>query len=95
MQNSPWHHKLFHFHLSFWIWKKWKEGKKLQKFEYLKNEKGFLDEIKNIIFEGLSFGEKIKNSGQKLAFKMEVWMEREKRAPKNSNIFRVCTAFTI
>ena len=25
-----------------------KEGKKLQKFEYLQNEKGFLDEIKNI-----------------------------------------------
>ena len=25
-----------------------KEGKKLQKFEYLKNEKSFLDEIKNI-----------------------------------------------
>ena len=29
------------------------EGKKLQKLEYLKNEKSFLD-------EGLSFGEKIK-----------------------------------
>ena len=25
-----------------------KEGKKLQKFEYLKNKKSFLDEIKNI-----------------------------------------------
>ena len=25
-----------------------KEGKKLQKFEYLENEKSFLDEIKNI-----------------------------------------------
>ena len=25
-----------------------KEGEKLQKFEYLKNEKSFLDEIKNI-----------------------------------------------
>ena len=25
-----------------------KEGKKSQKFEYLKNEKSFLDEIKNI-----------------------------------------------
>ena len=25
-----------------------KEGKKLQKLEYLKNEKNFLDEIKNI-----------------------------------------------
>ena len=25
-----------------------KEGEKLQKFEYLKNEKSFLDELKNI-----------------------------------------------
>ena len=38
-----------------------KEGKtKIQKFEYLENEKNFLDELKRffIIFEGLSFGEK-------------------------------------
>ena len=27
-----------------------KEGKKLQKFEYLKNEKSFLDEIENIFW---------------------------------------------
>ena len=40
-----------------------KEGKKLQKFEYLENEKSFLDEIKKhfIVFKGLSFGKKIKN----------------------------------
>ena len=50
MQANLWHHKLFHFHLPFWIWKVWK-GKKLQKFEYLENEKSFLDEIKNI-FQG-------------------------------------------
>ena len=39
-----------------------KEGKKLRKIEYLKNEKRFFNEIKNIfiVFEGLSFGEKIK-----------------------------------
>ena len=39
-----------------------KEGKKLQKFEYLENEKSFFDEIKNIfhIFERLSFGERVK-----------------------------------
>ena len=39
-----------------------KEGKKLPKSEYLENEKSFLDGIKNffIVFEGLSFGEKIK-----------------------------------
>ena len=41
---------------------KWKEGKKLQKIEYLLNEKSFLDEKKAffIDFKGLSFGEKIK-----------------------------------
>ena len=41
----------------------WKGGKKLQKFEYLGNEKSFLDEIKTffIAFKGISFGEKIKN----------------------------------
>ena len=40
-----------------------KEGKtKIQKFENLKNEKSFLDEIKNFyVFEGLSFDQKIKN----------------------------------
>ena len=46
MEANLWH-KLFHFHLPFWIWKVWK-GKKLQKFEYLENEKSFLDKIKNI-----------------------------------------------
>ena len=37
---------------------RWKLKK--QKFEYLKNEKSFLDEIKTffIVFEGLSFDEK-------------------------------------
>ena len=37
------------------------EGKtKIQKFEYLENEKSFLDEIKIVLiaFEGLSFSEK-------------------------------------
>ena len=56
MQANSWHHKLFHFHLFFWIWKVWK-GKKLQKCEHLENKKSFLDEIKKkifIVFEGLS-----------------------------------------
>ena len=45
-----------------------KEGKKSQKFEYLENEKSFLDEIKTFftVFEGLSLGEKTKN-WQKIA----------------------------
>ena len=39
-----------------------KEEKKLQKSEYLENEKSFLDEIKtlDIVLGGLSFREKIK-----------------------------------
>ena len=48
MQANSWHHKLFHFHLSFCIWKVWKGREKLQNFEYLENEKSFFDEIKNI-----------------------------------------------
>ena len=47
MQTNSWH-KSFHFHLSFESGKCGKGGKKLQKFEYLKNGKSFLDEIKNI-----------------------------------------------
>ena len=47
MHVNSWH-QLFHFHLSFWIWKVRKGREKLQKFEYLENEKSFLDEIKNI-----------------------------------------------
>ena len=46
MQANSWH-KLFHFHLSFCIWKVWKGREKIQKLEYLENEKSFLDEIKN------------------------------------------------
>ena len=36
----------------------------IQKLEYLENKKSFLEEIKKhffIVFQGLSFGEKIKN----------------------------------
>ena len=50
--DSWWHHKLWDF---FWInllsngWQGRKEGKmKIQKFEYVENEKSFLDDIKNI-----------------------------------------------
>ena len=43
MQANSWH-KLFHFHLSFYIWKAWKGKEKLQKFEYLENKKSLLDE---------------------------------------------------
>ena len=38
-----------------------KEGNtKIQTFEYLENENSFFNEIKNIVFKGLSFGEKLK-----------------------------------
>ena len=38
-----------------------KKGKKIQKCDYLENEKRFLDEIKTffIVCEGLSFSEKV------------------------------------
>ena len=48
MQATSWHHKLFHFHLSFESEKCGKEGEKIQTSKYLENEKRFLDEIKNI-----------------------------------------------
>ena len=61
MQASSWH-KLFHFHLLFWIWKVWKGRGKIttiwisQEWKELFrwNKKHFS------VFEGLSFGEIIK-----------------------------------
>ena len=49
-----------------------KEGKKIQKFEYLEKEKSFLDEVKNIFHSFLRANicrkneNLIKNSGHKL-----------------------------
>ena len=71
MQANSWHHKLFHFHLFFWIWKVWK-GSGYHKNLNISRTKSFLDEIKkkNSVFDGLPFGEKNKNfrknSGHKL-----------------------------
>ena len=45
MPANLWH-KLFHFRLSFWIWKVWKGRGKKQNIEYLEIEKSFFD--KNI-----------------------------------------------
>ena len=50
MEANSWHHKLIHLHLAFWIWKVWKGMEKVQKFEYLENEKSFFDEIKHIFY---------------------------------------------
>ena len=44
MQANPWQYKLLHFHLSWKVQK----VKKLQKLEYLENEKSFSDEVKSI-----------------------------------------------
>ena len=76
MEANLWDHKLFHFHLPFWIWKVWKGNEKLQKFKYLKNEKSFPDEMKKIFY---SFWRPliwwknknlIKNSRCKLSFRI-------------------------
>ena len=53
MQANSWHHNYSTSICPFGSGKCGKEGKKLQKFEYLENEK-------SIRFEGLSFREKIK-----------------------------------
>ena len=63
-----WHHKLKIFLGS--PSKAMAEGRKdrktkIQKFEYLKNGKSFLDEIKNIVFEGLSLWWKIADTSYK------------------------------
>ena len=61
MQVSFRHHKLFYFHLSFWIWKVWKgRGKKYKKWNILRTKKAFTMKEKTffIVFEGLSIGEK-------------------------------------
>ena len=46
MHANSWHRKLFHFICPFEYGKCGKEGKKLQRFEYLENKKSFLDEMK-------------------------------------------------
>ena len=50
--------------------RKWKGREKIQKFEYLDNEKSFFNEKKTflIVFEGLSFG--IKKIGKKSGHKL-------------------------
>ena len=48
MQVNSWNHKLFQSTFPFGSGKCGKEGTKLQKVEYLENQKSFLDEIKNI-----------------------------------------------
>lgn len=62
MQANSQYHKIFHFHVLFWTWKVWEGGGKLQKIEYLVNEKTFSKFlIGNHIME-----KKKKNGGYKL-----------------------------
>ena len=63
MQVNSWHHKLFHFHLSLWIWKVWKRREKITKIWIFRERKElFIWNTKTffIVFKGLSFGETIK-----------------------------------
>ena len=68
MQINLWHHKFFHFHLPFWIWKVWKGREKNtkiwvsweQKELFRWNKKYFL------VFEGLSLDEKIVDTSFKI-----------------------------
>ena len=72
MQANSWHHKLFHFHLFFWIWKVWKGRGKItknwisqeQKELFRWNKKPFSQFLKAIIcWKNKNL---IKNSGHKL-----------------------------
>ena len=77
MQANLWRHKLLHFHLPFWIWKRWKGREKITKVWISQERKNFLDEIKNILH---SFWRPIiwwknknliRNSGHKLSYHPE------------------------
>ena len=48
MQANSWNHKFFTYTSPFESKKFGKEGKYLQRFEYLENKKSFFDEIENI-----------------------------------------------
>ena len=60
--------KLFQFHMTLYIWKLWKGRKKLQKIEYLKNEKGFLNEMKPFFIFLNAFGDIYKTENASLNF---------------------------
>ena len=56
MQVNLWHHKLFHSHLPFWIWKVWNGREKIRKVWTSQERKKLLRWNKNLL----------KNSGHKL-----------------------------
>ena len=61
MQVNWWHRILFHFHLSFWIWKVWKGKGKINKKWISWERKDLLRLNKTLftVFKGLSLGEKL------------------------------------
>ena len=62
MQVNSWHHKLFHFYLSFWICKVWKGREKITKIWISWKQKELFRWNKNffVVFKELLFEEKIK-----------------------------------
>ena len=58
---NSWHHKLFHFHLSFWIWKVWKGREKITKIWMSREWKELFKWNKKhfSVLKRLSFGGKI------------------------------------
>ena len=57
MQVNLWHHKLFQYHLPFWIWKVWKGRGKSTKIWIFWEKRAFKMKWKTffIVFEGPSF----------------------------------------
>ena len=39
MQDNLWHHKSFHFHFPFWIWKVWRRREKIKKIWIFRERK--------------------------------------------------------
>ena len=86
MQATSWHDKLFHFHLSFLIWKCGK-GKNNKNLNISRTNRAFSMKQKHFIlqnaFERLSFGEKKKkwnfdtNSGHKLQVFLKLLTRKE------------------
>ena len=68
MRTNSWHHKLSHFHFSFWFWKLQKQSEKITKIWIFRQQKELFRWNKKhlfIIFEGLSFGGKKRNLKKK------------------------------
>ena len=70
-------------------------NRKIQTFEYLKDEKNFLDEIKSIFHNFLKSicGEKKKNNGQKLLNYMMQYSVTRFYGINKQEVQRYCTLF--